>query len=62
MPEDGSEPLTPFQVPPLVMNSHPQLVPVARNKMFNAELKSKNFGGEWVERTLCFGRYGGSAP
>jgi hypothetical protein len=53
MPEDGSEPLTPRQVPPLVMNSHPQLVPAAKNKMFNAVLKSKNFGGEWVERTLC---------
>jgi len=53
MPEDGSEPLTPRQVPPLVMNSNPQLVPVAKSRMFNAVLKSKNFGGEWVERTLC---------
>lgn len=53
MPEHGSEPLTPRQVPPLVMNSHPQLAPVAPNKMFNAVLKSRNFGGEWVERTLC---------
>lgn len=53
MPEDGSEPLTPLQVPPLVTNSHPQLVPVAPNKMFNAVLKTRNFGGEWVERTLC---------
>jgi hypothetical protein len=53
MPEDGSEPLTPFQVPPLVTNSHPQLVPAAKNKMFNARLKSMNFGGDWVERTLA---------
>jgi hypothetical protein len=53
MPEDGSEPLTPRQVPPFVMNTHPQLTPVAPNKMFNAILKSRNFGGEWVERTMC---------
>jgi len=53
MPEDGSAPLTPRQVPPLVTNSHPQLTPAAPNKMFNAVLKSRNFGGEWVERTLC---------
>lgn len=56
MPEDGSPALTPFQVPPLVMNSHPQLIPAARNKMFNARLKSMNFGGEWVERTLASDR------
>jgi hypothetical protein len=56
MPEDGSPPLTPLQVPPLVMNSHPQLIPSARNKMFNSELKSVNFGGEWVERTLASDR------
>lgn len=56
MPGDGSEPLTPLQVPPLVMNSHPQLVPVAKNRMFNARLKAMNFGGEWVERTLASDR------
>lgn len=56
MPADGSEPLTPLQVPPLVMNSHPQLIPSAKNKMFNAKLKSLNFGGEWVERTLASDR------
>jgi hypothetical protein len=56
MPEDGSEPITPLQVPPLVMNSHPQLTPAAKNKMFNARLKSRNFGGEWVERTLASDR------
>lgn len=52
MPEDGSEPLTPSQVPPLVINSHPELMPVGRNRMFNARLVSRNFGGEWIERTL----------
>ena len=53
MPEDGSPPLTPLEVPPLVSNSHPQLVPSGRTKMFNTKLKSMNFGGEWVERTLA---------
>jgi Z1 domain len=56
MPGNGSEPLTPLQVPPLVRNSHPQLVPAAKNKMFNARLKAMNFGGEWVERTLASDR------
>jgi hypothetical protein len=56
MPEDGSEPITPLQVPPLVMNSHPQLTPAAKNKMFNARLKSMNIGGDWVERTLASDR------
>lgn len=50
-PTDGSDPITPKQVPPLVYNSHPQLIPAAKNKMFNAVLKSENIGGEWVERT-----------
>jgi hypothetical protein len=56
MPEDGSEALTPFHVPPLVASSHPQLTPSAGNKMVNAKLKSKNFGGQWVERTLASDR------
>lgn len=52
MPKDGSKPLTPGQVPLLVTNSHPQLKPAATNRMYNAELKSRNFGGQWIERTL----------
>ena len=51
-PEDGSKPLTPLQMPPLVMNTHPQLKPAATNRMFNAVLKSRNFGAQWIERTL----------
>lgn len=51
-PTDGSKPLTPLQIPPLVTNSHPQLKPAARNRMYNAVLKSRNFGGQWIERTL----------
>jgi hypothetical protein len=53
LPGDGSDPITPKQIPPLVINSHPQLTPTAKNKRFNAELKAKNFGGEWIEKLLC---------
>lgn len=37
--------LKPRQVPALVYNSYPQLVPTAKNKMFNAELVSAGFEG-----------------
>ncbi len=43
--------ITPRDVPPLVP-AH-LLAPTSRNKMYNAVLKSQNFGGEWVERTLA---------
>lgn len=42
---DGSR-LTPRDIPPLVQNSHPQLMPVQPNKMWNAKLTSRNFGGQ----------------
>lgn len=42
-PTDGSQPLTPMQVPALVYNSHPLLRPAARNKMFNAVVKWLDF-------------------
>jgi len=44
--------IKPGQIPPLVQNTHPELMPVARNKMWNATIKSKNFGWKWIERTL----------
>jgi len=45
----GVPPITPKQVPPLV----PQhlLQPSAMNKMYNAVLRFKNFGGSWSEST-----------
>lgn len=49
----GEQRITPREVPPLVTVSHPQLTPVAPNKMFNVELKARNFGGEWIAKTLC---------
>ena len=42
---DGSR-IKPRDIPPLVQNSHPKLIPVAKNKMWNARLTSRNFGGQ----------------
>jgi hypothetical protein len=41
-----------MEVPPLVANHAPWLPPVGPNHMFNAVIKSANFGGDWIERTL----------
>ncbi len=48
--EEGG--VTPRQIPPLIQASHPQLLPAARNKMWNAILRSQNFGGRWTMKTL----------
>ena len=53
MPGDGSRPITPMQVPPLVPQHLTLLRPTASNKMFNAEVKSQNFGGESKTSTLA---------
>jgi hypothetical protein len=45
------EGLKPFQVPPLVRQHLPVLPPTSRNKMFNAEIRSVDFAGEWTEKT-----------
>lgn len=42
---DGSR-IKPRDIPPLVQNSHPKLIPVQKNKMWNARLTSRNFGGQ----------------
>jgi len=47
----GSERITPKQIPPLISVSG-NIPPTARNKMFNAVLASKNFGGRWSMLTL----------
>ncbi|MEH2484540.1 Z1 domain-containing protein [Bradyrhizobium sp. AZCC 2230] len=51
LPTDGSKPVKPKNIPPIVFNSHPQLRPAPANKMFNAQLIAENFGGQWIERT-----------
>jgi hypothetical protein len=43
--------ITPKQIPPLIAATG-SLPPTARNKMFNAMLASKNFGGKWSMPTL----------
>jgi len=48
MPGEG-EPITPAQVPPLVP-AH-LLRPTSTNKMYNAVIHSRNFGGDWSEKT-----------
>lgn len=42
--------LTPKQVPPLVRQHLAQLPPTSKNKMFNAEIRSRDFAGEWTEK------------
>jgi hypothetical protein len=53
MPTDGTDPITPMQVPPLVASHLPWVPPTARNKMFNAQIRFKNLGGEWADPTLA---------
>lgn len=53
MPEDGTAPLTPKQVPPLVHSHLPWLPPVAGNKRYNAVIKEMDFHGKWTERTVA---------
>jgi hypothetical protein len=48
----GAERITPKQIPPLISVSG-SLPPTARNKMFNAVLASKNFGGQRSMLTLA---------
>ncbi len=52
LPDDGSEPIEPVMVPPVVANYFPELLPTAPNKMRNAELSWENLGGKTVARTV----------
>ena len=47
----GAKRITPKEIPPLISVSG-SLPPTAGNKMFNAVLTSKNFGGRWSMLTL----------
>ena len=53
MPVDGTDPITPMQVPPLVASHLPWVPPTARNKMFNALIRFKNLGGQWADPTFA---------
>ena len=48
----GEKRITPKEIPPLISVCG-NLPPTARNKMFNAVLSSKNFGGQWSMPTLA---------
>lgn len=45
--------LIPSRVPPLIKQHLPYLKPTSRNKMFNAEIKSIDFAGDWTEKTVA---------
>ena len=47
----GVKPITPREIPPLIAITG-NLLPTAKNKMFNATISSKNFGGRWSQPTL----------
>jgi len=47
----GKATITPKQIPPLI-STIGQLPPTSRNKMFNAVIKDRNFGGRWSQPTL----------
>ena len=44
--------LTPLAVPPLIPSHITALSPTAKNKMYNARIVFKNFGGKRIERTV----------
>jgi hypothetical protein len=47
----GQTRITPKQIPPLI-STIGQLPPTSRNKMFNAVIKDRNYGGRWSQPTL----------
>jgi hypothetical protein len=49
--EEGRGRITPRDIPPLIEITG-DLAPTAKNKMFNAEITRKNFGGQWSQPTL----------
>lgn len=53
MPSDGSEPITPRDIPPLVASHLDWVRPTSRNKMYNATIDFRNFGGRPSEHRLA---------
>ena len=47
----GGQKITPRQIPPLIAISG-SMPPTSRNKMFNAIIDRKNFGGQWTMPTV----------
>jgi hypothetical protein len=53
VPKDGSKPITPMRVPPIVTQHMPDLPVTAKNKRWNAVILSENFGGKAIAPTLA---------
>ncbi len=53
MPSDDSEPITPRDIPPLVASHLDWVRPTNRNKMYNATISFRNFGGRRREHRLA---------
>jgi hypothetical protein len=53
MPADDSEPITPRDIPPLVASHLDWVRPTSRNKMYNATIDFRNFGGRPSEHRLA---------
>jgi hypothetical protein len=53
MPEDDTEPLTPRDVPPLVASHLDWARPTSKNKMYDARIEFRNFGGRVIEHRLA---------
>ena len=49
LPSGSDCPITPMDVPPLVASHLEWVRPTSRNKMFNARITYRNFGGQWSE-------------
>jgi hypothetical protein len=49
IPEGGERPITPMDIPPLVATYEEWIRPTSREKMFNAQISFRNFGGRSVE-------------
>lgn len=54
----GQPKITPKQIPPLI-SMIGQLRPTSRNKMFNAVIENRNYGGRWSQPTLIATSPGG---
>ena len=53
MPDGNNDPITPIDVPPLVASHLDWVRPTSRNKMYNATIGFRNFGGQVSEHRLA---------
>jgi hypothetical protein len=53
MPQDDTDPVTPRDIPPLVASHLDWVRPTSGNKMYNAKIEFRNFGGRVIEHRLA---------